>query len=1451
MAIGSPQWMYKSGEAYQIDQSLKFEGNDSAYLKKTFTSAGNRRTWTWSAWVKRSNSSATHMLFFTAVAGDLTEDDHFGIRLDSGTSSNIILTWGNGNTAVTNAIFRDPSAWMHIVVAIDTTQGTSTNRVKVYVNGTQQTFSSTDLPSQNHQYGINKAQEHNIGSRVVYGSSGNYYSGYMAEVNFVDGQALTPSDFGTTGTYGEWNPKEYSGTYGTNGFYLPFKGDYQVEGFNVVKYKGNSLDDNYIGGIGFKPDITWLAPISLADHNMIYDRVRGYSHQFKTNAGESEAFTNKLLPTTDGIYLTTTDQNQNSSSHTYVTWNWDMGSDTPTGFACVMTKGNADRRTITDIGFSPDLVINDTLSANQNTFVYDRIRGPGKELRTNSSNAEGTNDGVLSFTKDGFRRGSSNDCNENGVDYVDWCWYMGNTSVTNTDGSLTSTVMASTTYGQSIVKYTGNTASSATVGHGLNSAPEFMIVRTTAANAWAVYHASIGNTHLLEINTTAGKADNNEFWNDTSPTNSVFTIGSHNEVNHTQDYMAYCFHSVSGYSKFGTYSGDGTTNGSKTVNLGFRPAWVMIKCTNDSESWWVWDNVMNPFTNTQRRTALNSSGTQVTNVSTSADNIQFTSTGFKMTGLGGGSNQNGNTYVYAAFAGGQDSISTFNTDGEYESRTKVNSTYKQGIATYHATDGGGDVGHGLGETPEVILVKRRNSTGNWVMYHHAINGSNKQLYLNATNAKDSVNISSIGSSTFYLSGWSDVANAGDDYLSYFWKGVDGYSKFGGYTGNGSSSGATVTLGFRAAFIMIKCASHTSDWRIWDNVRNNTTDGTNSSRHILANENVVENATLDIRFTDTGFIPKSADGEINGSGKEYIYMAFADKREYAYWLDQSGNNNDWLANNITESAISVDSPTNNFCTWNPVSNSAGGLATLSEGNLRYNPNGTASASGMFGTIAVDSGKWYFEVYRKTAGNGYHTGIAGYSGATRKDYHVYAGQYYYGDNNTTMGWASPGANTEIISCAFDLDNNKIWFARNNVWKNDGDPAAGTGQTDTLTSDLKSVSAYTKHPNASYSGDDIHNFGQDSSFASHRIAQGYQDSNEIGDFYYQPPTGFLALCTKNLPDVAVKPQEHFNSVLYTGNGGNKTISGYDFQPDMVWGKARDQAYNNHIHDAVRGVEKRLAPNTTDQEYSDGALKTFTSDGYTFDTAGAINVNGTSYVNWSWKANGSGSSNTDGSITSTVSANVDAGFSIVSFTGDGSNTTIGHGLSKAPEIVITKGRNFTDAWHTQVYPAIAATKTLLLNTTGGESTSNAFNNTAPTSSVFSISTGYGSSGRNLIAYCFHSVDGYSKVGTYTGNGNTDGTFVYTGFRPAYVQWKKSSGSGTIWQTFGYVGQAGSSQIINPLDRYVSSNSGGAEGDYDFVDFVSNGFKHRHTSGHANGSGDTYIYIAFAETPFKYSNAR
>ena len=226
-------------------------------------------------------------------------------------------------------------------------------------------------------------------------------------------------------------------------------------------------------------------------------------------------------------------------------------------------------------------------------------------MRSNTTHAEGTNDGVVAFEEDGFRRGSSNDCNENNVTYVDWCWDMGGTSATNTSGSITSTVMANPTYGQSIVSYVGNQTSGATVGHGLSSAPEMMIIKNRSqATDWIVYHSALGNTKHLRMNSNSSEYTSATRWNNTTPSSTVFTLGNDSSVNGdvaNQDFIAYCFHSVSGYSKIGTYSGDGSSDGSNAVNCGFRPAFVMIKCTNDTENWWIWDNVRNPFTEEHRQ----------------------------------------------------------------------------------------------------------------------------------------------------------------------------------------------------------------------------------------------------------------------------------------------------------------------------------------------------------------------------------------------------------------------------------------------------------------------------------------------------------------------------------------------------------------------------------------------------------------------------------------------------------------------------------------------------------------------------------------------------------------------------------------------------------------------------------------------------------------------------------
>ena len=813
--FGSSQWMYKS-EEYEVANSCAFSDGNQDYLKRTPGSASNRRTWTWSSWLKRSRNDETHMVFFTAVENDLTEDDHFGIRFDSGTA-NLIITWGDGNVGVSAATHHDSSAWFHLVVAIDTTQGTDTDRIKAYINGEAVTFGSTDLPSQNHQYGINKAQEHNIGSRKVYSDSANYFDGYMAEIHFVDGTQLTPSSFGETGTYGEWKPKEYAGAHGTNGFYLPF---------------------------------------------------------------------------------------------------------------------------------------------------------------------------------------------------------------------------------------------------------------------------------------------------------------------------------------------------------------------------------------------------------------------------------------------------------------------------------------------------------------------------------------------------DDSSDLGDD--------------------------------------------------------------------------------------------------------------------------ESANTNDWTEVNISALNQVPDSPSNNFCTYQEEAGF--GVRALTSSGRRYEPNGGAGY--LFANMGMTTGKWYFEVCQVTAGNGYHTMIvsdfkAQTMGATLNAvdegvYAVYSGTYFYsGEGDINLGYPSPGSNGDITSMAIDLDNNKLWVAKNGTWYNSGDPAAGSNQTQDMDGQVnKHVRIATTHPNASYTGRDQLNCGQDSSFSGAKTAQGNTDSNGIGDFFYTPPSGFLAICSKNLPKSSfapIVPKNYFNTILYTGDDQTgKSITGVGFQPTFSWIKEMQGTAHHVLHDAARGATAgRISSNRTAVEDATDSMASFDSDGFTVGSSAAyINSDSANIVAWNWKGGGAGSSNTEGSINTTkTSADTDAGFSIMTYTGNATEgATIGHGLTKAPEVVMTKRRaSSAGGWMVFHIGNTAAPETDELNlevTEATQDSANIWNDTLPSNTVITLGNNAVINGNNdtFVAYAWHSVEGFSKFGSYVGTNSTDGAFVYLGFKPALVITKAASRTGH-WNM-----QDNKNNPTNRVNKVIFANDSAAQ--YTdpnaacLIDFTSNGFKWRNNDDNNNDTGETYVYMAWAAVPAKFSNA-
>jgi len=331
--------------------------------------------------------------------------------------------------------------------------------------------------------------------------------------------------------------------------------------------------------------------------------------------------------------------------------------------------------------------------------------------------------------------------------------------------------------------------------------------------------------------------------------------------------------------------------------------------------------------------------------------------------------------------------------------------------------------------------------------------------------------------------------------------------------------------------------------------------------------------------------------------------------------------------------------------------------------------------------------------------------------------------------------------------------------------------------------------------------------------------------------------------------KPSDYFNTVLYSGTGSSQAITGVGFQPDWIWFKCRSQNQNHNLFDVIRGSNKIIQTSTSNAEAtSTDLLTSFDSDGFTVNTDGGVNGSGQTYASWNWLGANGTASNTDGSITSTVSANTTSGFSIVSFTGTGSNATIGHGLGAVPKFYVVKDRDAGNDWFVYHGANTSAPETeyLKLNSTAATADLNTlWNDTAPTSSVFSLGTNgnVNTSSNTYIAYCFAEKKGFSKFGSYTGNGTSgvdgagDGTFVYTGFKPSMIIIKPSSAVEN-WQILDNKRPG-----FNESDNLAPNNNAVENTSNDFVDLVSNGFKLR--SGTYSASGVTYIYMAFAENPF------
>ena len=574
-------------------------------------------------------------------------------------------------------------------------------------------------------------------------------------------------------------------------------------------------------------------------------------------------------------------------------------------------------------------------------------------------------------------------------------------------------------------------------------------------------------------------------------------------------------------------------------------------------------------------------------------------------------------------------------------------------------------------------------------------------------------------------------------------------------------------------------------------------------------------------SDTGqWVPKAYSGSYGTNG---FYLKFQDSSSLGD--DTSGNTNDFTSNNLAAADSVSDSPTANWCVWNPIDTSFNDNVT-SDGNLKITTASPGYTRFQLGTIGVTSGKWEWKWTPTDSlsdgGIGVDDGTSqaatGASSGAISDQSANGVIYRSGGtklvNGSATSYGASFAADDVIRVQLDLDSGTktIEFFKN-------DSSQGT---------INLNDNVTYFP-CQFSAD-----------------AGLVTVTDFGQSGFTPASGFEALNTSNLDTPAITDgSKYFQSTLYAGNGSTQSINqsgNSTFQPDLVWIKNRSAADGHVLTDAVRGATKILASDATTIETTDAdTLTAFESDGFALGDDDKVNTSSENFVAWQWLAgNSSGSTNDDGSVDSTVSVNTTAGFSICKFNpGGNSNITFGHGLGVAPRLVIVK--NLEDATHWQVLHIDQGVgNKIFLNTTAARaSDANMWQNTAPTSSVVSVGTSQTTNEQN-IAYVWNEVEGYSRFRSYEGNGNADGPFVYTGFSPQFILFRCVSAV-DAWQIYDT-----KRYTFNAQGKTLAPNDVAAESSFSArLDILSNGFKLRTTNTALNGSGETYIYIAFAEQPF------
>jgi len=766
---------------YTLDNSLRFRSSASAYLNRTPGSAGDRKTWTWSGWVKLGNIT-TGVLF----SAETNSSGNYFVQFMKESGGFLSLIEYNGASSGwgvnTTALYRDYSAWYHITLVFDTTESTSTNRVKLYINGEQQILvarpSYSGFPALDGQYDINASAIHSIGRR----KTATYYDGYLSEVNFVDGQALTPADFGeTNATTGSWQPIEYAGTYGTNGFYL----------------KGRGTD----------------------------------------NSGNGNDWTENNFSTSDSTLTT-----------------YDIMSDVPT----LTDEDTSNFATLNPLNVSSDLSITQanllvSKSTNAGRTLFGTIAASsGKVYWEVLWNSVGANDAastgisIPSFSNTGGIGSSGS------IAYLQ----DGRKQVEGSVSAYGDRVVANDIIGVALdldagtLVFYNNNVSQGTAATGITG--EY-VAACSMYNSGDGFYINFGQRPFAYTPPSGFKKLN------------TFNLPDSNIVNGSEHFVT-ALYTGSGAARSinNTITDSGGVETGEAIKFG--PDFVWLKSRSTTGTHILNDSVRGG--NKQLFSNLTSA-----EASSTIKLTGFTSTGFTLgadDGSGtGDANYSGTTFAAWNWKAGGTGVS--NTDGSITSTVSANTTAGFSVVTYTGTGVAGSVGHGLGVVPKLYIVKQRTDAGNnWIVQTTAVDGSLDYLFLNTTSAKGDSGDTPPSSTVLNISGNNDVNGSGDGIVAYCFADVEGYSKIGSYTGNGSADGPFIYTGFRPAFILIK-GTGVSSWVMIDSKR----DGYNVVEpYVLSDSSNAESSTYTVAdFLSNGFKMRSTAVH-NSSGTTWIYMAFA-------------------------------------------------------------------------------------------------------------------------------------------------------------------------------------------------------------------------------------------------------------------------------------------------------------------------------------------------------------------------------------------------------------------------------------------------------------------------------------------------------------------------------------------------------------------------------------------------